>query len=61
MTSSTAAASAARCRSWTDRAQRLDALPGWVSDVSAEEWEAGYRRLLDYLAAHGTARAAGLP
>ena len=36
--------------------RRLEDLPGWTWDPSADQWEEGYSRLLDYVEHHGDAR-----
>ena len=38
-----------------ERERRLDTLPGWFWDARAAEWEAGFRRLHDYVRHHGDA------
>ena len=38
------------------RKHRLEQLPGWTWDPTAEQWEAGFITLLDYVKRHGTAR-----
>ncbi|MGN7779031.1 Helicase associated domain protein [Mycolicibacterium sp. 22603] len=39
-----------------DREGRLQALPGWTWDARADDWEKGFRRLLQYVDRHGHAR-----
>ena len=39
-----------------DRQRRLQALPGWTWRPSADRWEEGYNRLLDYVKRRGDAR-----
>ncbi len=39
-----------------DRKSRLQNLPGWTWDAHAEQWDEGFRRLLDYVEHHGDAR-----
>ena len=39
-----------------DRQRRLEELPGWTWDTRADQWEEGFRRLLDYVERHGDAR-----
>jgi hypothetical protein len=39
-----------------DRMRRLQELPGWTWGSRTEQWEEGFRRLLDYVARHGDAR-----
>jgi hypothetical protein len=39
-----------------ERQHRLDDLPGWTWDIRADQWEAGFSRLLDYVERHGYAR-----
>ena len=39
-----------------DRQHRLQDLPGWTWDPRADQWEEGFRRLLDYVERHGDAR-----
>ena len=39
-----------------DRRRRLQKLPGWTWDTHAEQWEEGFRQLLDYAESHGDAR-----
>jgi superfamily II DNA or RNA helicase len=39
-----------------DRRQRLQQLPGWTLDVLADKWEAGFRRLREYIEEHGDAK-----
>ena len=39
-----------------DRERRLQDLPGWTWDPFADQWEEGFRRLLDYVERHGDAR-----
>ena len=39
-----------------DRQRRLEELPGWTWDTRADQWEEGFRRLLDYVKRHGHAR-----
>jgi superfamily II DNA or RNA helicase len=39
-----------------DRAHRLQELNGWTWDPKADQWEEGFRRLLEYVARHGDAR-----
>ena len=38
------------------RQRRLEELPGWTWDPRTDQWEAGFRRLLDYVEQHGDAR-----
>ncbi|WP_159928270.1 DEAD/DEAH box helicase [Rhodococcus sp. WAY2] len=38
------------------RARRLEAVPGWVWDPFADQWEQGFRRLVDYAAHFGDTR-----
>jgi superfamily II DNA or RNA helicase len=40
----------------SDRERRLQQLPGWTWDSRDEQWEEGFRRLLDYVKRHGDAR-----
>ena len=42
-----------------DRERRLEELPGWTWDVRADQWEEGFRRLLDYVERNGDARVPG--
>jgi hypothetical protein len=39
-----------------DRQRRLEAVPGWTWDPFADQWEEGFRRLLDYVESNGDAR-----
>ena len=39
-----------------DREHQLEDLPGWTWDPHADQWEEGFRRLLDYVKRHGDAR-----
>jgi superfamily II DNA or RNA helicase len=39
-----------------DRRQRLGQLPGWTLDVRADKWEAGFRRLQEYIEEYGDAQ-----
>ncbi|WP_211282065.1 Helicase associated domain protein [Mycobacterium noviomagense] len=39
-----------------DLQHRLEDLPGWTWDILADQWEAGFSRLLDYVERHGYAR-----
>jgi superfamily II DNA or RNA helicase len=39
-----------------DRAARLTRLSGWTWDPNEDKWEEGFRRLLDYIEAHGHVR-----
>ena len=39
-----------------DRLDRLESLPGWAWDASADRWEEGFRRLRDYTEREGHAR-----
>lgn len=39
-----------------DRRQRLEELPGWSWDPFADQWEEGFRRLLEYVEHQGDAR-----
>ena len=39
-----------------DRRSRLQQLPGWSWDARADQWEEGFRRLLDYVERHGHSR-----
>lgn len=36
-----------------DRARRLAAVPGWTWDARADQWQNGYRELLEYVDHHG--------
>ena len=50
-----------RQRTWgerlsVERRERLQAVPGWAWDSSAEQWEAGFTALTDYVAREGHAR-----
>jgi hypothetical protein len=38
-----------------ERRRRLDNLPGWSWDARTAQWEAGFRRLLQYVESHGDA------
>lgn len=39
-----------------ERRQRLQQLPGWTIDTRADKWEAGFRRLREYIEEHGDAQ-----
>jgi transcriptional regulator with XRE-family HTH domain len=39
-----------------DRARQLEALPGWTWRPRADQWEEGFRRLVDYIKRNGDAR-----
>ncbi|MGH3556439.1 Helicase associated domain protein [Mycobacterium sp.] len=39
-----------------DRQRRLEELPGWTWDRYADQWEEGFRRLVEYVESHGDAR-----
>jgi hypothetical protein len=39
-----------------DRRRRLQALPGWTWNPTADKWEDGFRQLLNYVWRHGDAR-----
>ena len=39
-----------------ERQQRLQQLPGWTLDPLADKWEAGFRRLREYIDEHGHAQ-----
>jgi superfamily II DNA or RNA helicase len=39
-----------------ERQQRLQQLPGWTLDTRADKWEAGFRRLQEYIEEHGHAQ-----
>jgi superfamily II DNA or RNA helicase len=39
-----------------DRERRLQELPGWTWDPRADNWEEGFRRLLEYVESNGDAR-----
>jgi hypothetical protein len=38
-----------------DRKRRLEDVQGWIWDPRAEVWEKGFRKLLEYVDAHGDA------
>jgi len=38
-----------------ERERRLGTLPGWFWDPRAAQWEAGFRRLQEYVGRHGDA------
>jgi len=40
----------------SDRQSRLQLLPGWTWNTVADQWEEGFRRLLDYVEQNGHAR-----
>lgn len=42
-----------------DRKARLESLPGWTWDPRSDDWEGGFRHLLDFVAANGHARVPG--
>jgi superfamily II DNA or RNA helicase len=37
-----------------ERRDRLNSVPGWVWSLEANRWDEGYRRVEEYVAAHGT-------
>jgi superfamily II DNA or RNA helicase len=39
-----------------ERRRRLEKVPGWSWDPFADQWEEGFRRLVDYVSQHGDAR-----
>jgi superfamily II DNA or RNA helicase len=39
-----------------DRMRRLQEVPGWTWDSHTEQWEEGFRRLVDYVERHGDTR-----
>ena len=39
-----------------ERRQRLQQLPGWTLDTRTDKWEAGFRRLEEYIEEHGHAQ-----
>jgi hypothetical protein len=39
-----------------ERRQRLQRLPGWTLDARADKWDAGFRRLQEYIEEHGHAQ-----
>lgn len=39
----------------SDRAERLEALPRWSWNLSADKWEEAYQRLCEYIDHHGDA------
>ena len=39
-----------------ERRQRLQQLPGWTLDTRADKWEAGFRRLQEYVEEHADAK-----
>ena len=42
-----------------ERRQRLEALPGWIWDVSHAQWEDGFAALEQYVEEHTHARVIG--
>jgi hypothetical protein len=42
-----------------ERRDRLNSVPGWVWSLEANRWDEGYRRVAEYVAAHGTSLIGG--